>query len=139
MVSVSYVGFVDALQVGSDIARRPRRFGESLNNRLPHLLPKQPYSVYIRGCFTGAEDEVRPIGEWIIFPNSISGSSHRLHNVVRDAIAPDVAKGSGQTPRNDGVSSRQQSGQEPRGIADHQQDSSNVGRIVGEEVGRAVD
>jgi hypothetical protein len=69
----------------------------------------------------------------------MTGSSHRLHNVIRDAIAPDVAKGSGQTPRNDGVSSRQQSGQEPGGITDHQQDSPNVRRVVGKESGRAFD
>jgi hypothetical protein len=37
-----------------------------------------------------------------------------------DVIAPNVAEGSGQTPRNDGASSREQSGKEPRGIADHQ-------------------
>src|ERR1035441_8085443 len=107
MVSVGGIGFVDALQVGRDIARRPRLFGESFNNRLPHLKPKQPYPVYIGGCFTGAEDEIRPISEWVVFPNSITGSSHRFHNVIRDALAPDVAEGSCQTPRNDGVSSRQ--------------------------------
>src|SRR5471032_2525413 len=98
MVSVSDIGFVYTLQVGRDIARRPRRFGESLNNRLPHLLPKQPYSVYIRGGFTRAKDQVRPIGEWFVFPNSITGSSHRLHNVICDAIAPDITECSGQTP-----------------------------------------
>src|ERR1700679_2961375 len=119
MVSVGDIGFVYALQVGRYIARRPRRFGESLNNRLPHLLPKQPYSVYIRGCFTSAENEIRPIGEWIVLPNSISGSSHRLHNVARDAIAPIVAEGSGETHRNDGVPSRQQSVQEAGSITDH--------------------
>src|ERR1700691_5733492 len=107
MVSVGDIGFIDALQVGRDIARRPRRFGESFNNRLPHLLPKQPYPIYIRGCFAGAEDEVRPIREWVVFPNSVTGSSHRLHDVTCDALAPDVAEGSGQPPCNDGVSTRQ--------------------------------
>src|SRR5665213_669274 len=139
MVSVSDISFVYTLQVGRCIARRPWRFGESLNNRLPHLLPKQPYPIYIRGCFTGTKGKRWLVREGVVFPNSVTGGGHRLHNVVRDAIAPDVAEGSGQTPRNDGVPSRQQSGQEAGGIADHQQDSSNVRRVVDKEIGRAVD
>jgi hypothetical protein len=91
MVGVRDVGVVDALQIRLDVARRARRFREAFDDRLAHLMPEQPQPVYVRRGFAGSDDQGRLVREGIVFPHVIAGRRHGFHDIVRDAVAVDVA------------------------------------------------
>ena len=139
MIRICDIGVVDALHVCLDIARQTRRFREAVNNRLPHLLPQQPYPVHIGRSFAGRDDQGWFVREGIVFTYGVPGSGHRLNNIVRYAVAPDVAEGAGQTAGNHCVTALQKPGKKARGIAYHQQYSTDIRRVVRKIIRRARD
>lgn len=88
MVRICDISVVDALHVCPDISRQTRRFREAGNDRLPHLLPQQPYPVHIGRGFAGRDDQRRLVREGIVFTHIVPGSRHRLHDIVRYAVTP---------------------------------------------------
>ena len=139
MIGVRDVGVVDALEVRLDIARRARRFREAFDDRLAHFLPEQPQPVYVRRGFAGPDDQGWLVREGIVLPNGIAGCRHRFHDIVRDAVAADVAEGSGQTSGDHRVTALKEPAEKAGGVPDHRQHRADIRRVVRKIVGRARD
>ena len=126
MIRIRDIGVVDAFHVCLDIARQARRLREAVNDRLPHLLPQQPYSIHIRRCFAGRQSEGRLVRKGVGFTHVVPGSGHCLRNIVRDAVTSAVAEGTGKATGNRAVTAVQEPGKNAGGIADHRQGRADV-------------
>src|SRR5271169_2200400 len=100
MIGIGYIRFLDALHICGDIARQAPSFREPLNDRSSHLLPQQSNAVYVWRCFSHWQKDGRSIGEGIGFTHAVTCGRHRLPDLIRDAVAPAVAKSSCQTAGN---------------------------------------
>ena len=139
MIGVRHVGVVDALQVRLDIARQARRFREAFDDRLAHFLPQQPQPIYVRRGFAGSDDQGGLVREGIVLSHGVAGCRHRFHDIVRDAVAADVAEGPGQTSGDHRVTALKEPGEKTGGVPYHRQHRADIRRVVRKIVGGARD
>ena len=137
VIGVRDIGGVDALEVCVDIARRARCFWEAFDDRLSHFLPEQPQPVDVRRGFAGSDDQGGLVREGIVLPHGIASCRHRFHDIVRDAVAADVAEGPGQTSGDHRVTALKESGEKTGGVPYHRQYRADIRRVVRKIVGGA--
>ncbi len=139
MIGVGDIGIIDTLEVRLAIARRARRFREAFDDRLSHFLPEQPQPVYVRRCFAGPDDQGRLVREGIVLPHGITGCRHRFHDIVCDAVAADVAEGSGQASGDHRVTALKEAAEKAGGVPYHRQHRADIRRVVRKIVGGTRD
>ena len=90
-----------------------------------------------RGTPRAAGAKIDPVCERVLFAHGVTSSAHGLHDVIGNAVAPDVAESSGKPPGDRAVPALEKAVQHFRSIADRRKRRARVSRIVLEESGRA--
>ena len=139
MPGIRDVDLLDPFENRGDVAPAPGRSGKAVEDRAAHGVPHQAYALH-QGGYVPAEGQGggRRV-KGIAFAQGEAGGAHRVHDLVRDPLPADAAKGGSQPPGNRAVSAVEESAQQVRSIGHEGERRPCIDRILLEVPGRARD
>ena len=118
---------------------QPRGRGEAVDHGAAHLLPHKADAARIGRDLPPWQRQRDLVCERIVFPHGVAGGAHGAADIVGDAVAPDVAKRSGEPTGDCAVAALEEPPQHLRSVPNCRKGRARIGGIVLEEAGRTGD
>src|SRR5437868_3356063 len=96
VIGVGDISLLHTFHIGAGVAGPSWRRGEAVDYGAAHLLPHEADSTRIGGYLPPWQRQSDLARERVLFPHAVAGGPHSADDVVGDALAPDVAKRSGE-------------------------------------------